>query len=321
MGATPRRLRASQKVVRRGVPPGAEGLEPAEDLAVAVAAEQAQGDDEPDQEPARQPGAVGAVVAGSGEDFFHAGAGDDTFQGAESLASGPGREGVGLLADVDHRSLLTSHGVVANSCWSEAFYLATPLDGIGAGKGLAVPSMIGGTTHPIRRRTAMTPQELLLVVFCLIDDELKALDLGRLRQRGPQPTLADSEVITIEIVGEFWGLDADRDLFRHFRRYHAAEFPALARVHRTTFVRQAANLWRVKQLIQRRLAHWLAGDDPRWLVDSLPIDACQFARATFCRRFAGVADYGYDHLRKRHLLRLPAAPADQPRGGDPGLPG
>jgi hypothetical protein len=145
----------------------------------------------------------------------------------------------------------------------------------------------------------MTPQEFLLVVFCLIDDQLRALDLGRLRRRGFPPKLADSEVITMEIVGEFWGLDADRDLFRHFRSYHTAEFPALAQVSRTSFVRQAANLWRVKHLIQGRLARWLAGDDPRWLVDSLPIDACQFARATFCRRFAGVAGYGYDHLRKR----------------------
>jgi hypothetical protein len=145
----------------------------------------------------------------------------------------------------------------------------------------------------------MTPQEFLLVVFCLIDDQLKALNLGRLRRRGFQPKLADSEVITIEIVGEFWGLDADRELFRHFQSYHTAEFPALARLSRTSFVRHAANLWRVKHLIQDRLARWLTGDDPRWLVDSLPIDACQFARATFCRRFAGTADYGYDHLRKR----------------------
>ena len=145
----------------------------------------------------------------------------------------------------------------------------------------------------------MTPQEFLLVVFCLIDDQLKALDLGRLRRRGPAPTLSDAEVITIEIVGEFWGLDADRELFRHFRAYHVAEFPALADLSRTTFVRQAANLWRVKHLIQSRLAGWLTGDDPRWLVDTLPIDACQFACATFCRRFRGEADSGYDHLRKR----------------------
>src|SRR5262245_28061733 len=147
----------------------------------------------------------------------------------------------------------------------------------------------------------MTPQELLLVVFCTIDDTLAALDLGRLRRRGFPPRLSDSEVITIEVVGEAWGLDADRELFRHSRAYHAAEFPALAAVGRTTFSRQAANLWRVKELIRRRLAGWLAGDDPLWLVDSLPIDACQFARAGFCRRFAGEADYGYDHLRRQRF--------------------
>lgn len=145
----------------------------------------------------------------------------------------------------------------------------------------------------------MTPQELLLEVFCLVDDELQALDLGRLRQRGPTTKLSDSEVITMELVGEFWKLGTDQDLFRHFRRYHTAEFPALAQLDRTTFTRQGANLWHVKQLIQERLARKLCGDDPVWLVDSLPIDACQFARATFCERFAGEADYGYCHLRKR----------------------
>jgi hypothetical protein len=70
-------------------------------------------------------------------------------------------------------------------------------------------------------------------------------------------------------------------------------------VHRTTFARQAASLWRVKQLLQARLADWLAGDDPAWLVDSLPVEACRFARATFCRRFGGQADCGYDHGVKR----------------------
>ena len=56
----------------------------------------------------------------------------------------------------------------------------------------------------------MTPQVLRLVVCCTVDDDLKTLDLGRLRQRGPQPTLSDAEVITIEVVGEAWGFDTDR---------------------------------------------------------------------------------------------------------------
>src|SRR5438045_8963826 len=99
----------------------------------------------------------------------------------------------------------------------------------------------------------MTPQELLLEVFCLVDDELQALNLGRLRQRGPTPTLADSEVITMELVGEFWKLGTDQDLFRHFRRYHQAEFPALPTLDRPTFTRHAANLCHVKRLIQERL--------------------------------------------------------------------
>jgi hypothetical protein len=145
----------------------------------------------------------------------------------------------------------------------------------------------------------MTAEELLLEVFCLVDDELQALGLGRVRQRGPMPALSDAEVITIEVAGEFWKLHTDRDVYRHFRQYHEKEFPALARVHRTTFARQAANLMRIKQLIQERLAQRLAGRDPVWLSDSMPVHACQFARATFCRRFAGVAAYGYDHLIKR----------------------
>src|SRR5262245_35139000 len=131
----------------------------------------------------------------------------------------------------------------------------------------------------------MTAQDLLLQVFCLIDDEMQALGLGRLRRRGPMPTLSDAEVITIEVVGEFWKLSADRDIYRHFRQYHAREFPALPRVHRTTFARQAANLMRYKQLIQERLAQKLAGLDPVWLADSMAVHACQFARATFCERF------------------------------------
>ena len=90
----------------------------------------------------------------------------------------------------------------------------------------------------------MAPQEFLLVVFCLVDDELKAPDLPPPRTRGPRPTLADSEVIAVEIAGEFWGITDDRALYRHFRRYHRAEFPALATVDRSTFVRRAASsIW------------------------------------------------------------------------------
>ena len=74
----------------------------------------------------------------------------------------------------------------------------------------------------------------LVRVFCLIDDWMKGQSL---RQRGPAPTLRDSEVLTIEIVGEFLGIDTDKGLFLHFRRYYSEWFPALWQINRTTFVR------------------------------------------------------------------------------------
>jgi len=56
----------------------------------------------------------------------------------------------------------------------------------------------------------------MITVYCYTDDQLK----GKwLRQRGPQPTLSDVEMIAIEVLGEFLGIDTDEGIFRHFRRH------------------------------------------------------------------------------------------------------
>lgn len=145
----------------------------------------------------------------------------------------------------------------------------------------------------------MRIEDFLLIIYCLVDDEIKALNLGRLRQRGFPPKLSDSEVITLEIVGEFLGRDRDTDIYGFFRQYHLGEFPALAQVERTTFARQAANLWWVKQQLWQRLAGRLTELDWLWLVDSLPLPVCQFARAPWCRRFDCSATYGRDELARQ----------------------
>jgi hypothetical protein len=145
----------------------------------------------------------------------------------------------------------------------------------------------------------MSLADLLLRVFCWVDDALRHLRLEQPRSRGPDPILSDAEVITIEIVGEFLGLSGDARLFWHFRQYHRADFPALARVHRTTFVRQAANLWRVKQALHKELASRLVPDDSCWLADSVPLYACKFSRARYSRLFQGQAAYGYDHAQRQ----------------------
>ena len=137
----------------------------------------------------------------------------------------------------------------------------------------------------------------IVAVFCLVDERLK--DRGPLRQRGPAPKLSDAEVLTIEIVGEFLGIDTDKALHRYFRRHYAEWFPALNEVHRTTFARQAANLWKLKERLWQELLT-LAPHNPAFAIcDSMPLPACLFARAYRCRRFKGEAAFGKDTLIKQ----------------------
>lgn len=58
----------------------------------------------------------------------------------------------------------------------------------------------------------MTTEDLLIVLFCEVDDWVQAHPLPR--RPGPQPTCADSEVLTIALARELLGYDSER----RFRR-------------------------------------------------------------------------------------------------------
>jgi hypothetical protein len=136
----------------------------------------------------------------------------------------------------------------------------------------------------------------IIAVFCLIDDQIKD---RALRARGPAPKLSDAEVLTIEVVGEFLGLDEDKKLFAYFRRHYAHYFPNLRCVHRTTFTRQAANLWKVKERLWQEIVAVVPHEPTFAICDSLPLPACLFARAHRCRRFEGDAAFGKDTLLRQ----------------------
>ena len=160
----------------------------------------------------------------------------------------------------------------------------------------------------------MDLEAFMIAVYCLVDELLVDLhadpDWQRVRTRGPAPVLADAEVVTMEVVGEFLGLDQDAAIYRYFRREHPGLFPALARVHRTTFARQAANLWAVKERLWRALLDRVLHDPALSFVDSIPTPVCRFGRAWGCSRFRGQAAFGRDSGSRatiygfRHHLRV-----------------
>lgn len=142
--------------------------------------------------------------------------------------------------------------------------------------------------------------------------------------------MSDSEVIAIEIVGSYLGLSQGHELVEFFRQHYCHFFPILLWLDRTTFVRQAANLWAVKERLWLLLRDKLIRQNELvGIIDSMPLPVCCFARAPWCVRFRGVARYGEDHADRQTFygfrlhLRLDwpglithafLAPANEPDG-------
>jgi hypothetical protein len=99
-----------------------------------------------------------------------------------------------------------------------------------------------------------------------------------LRGRGFEPKLSGSEVITMEIVWEFLGIDTDTGIWKYFRTPWQGWFLHLGSW--ANFVKQSTNLWAVKPRILQRLSVNLGGfPGPIHIVDGFPLPVCLFARA------------------------------------------
>ncbi|KTD60316.1 transposase (DDE domain) [Legionella santicrucis] len=139
----------------------------------------------------------------------------------------------------------------------------------------------------------MSIEDFIITVYCLVETELKKIiGCTPLRQRGFEPKLSDSEVITMELVGEFMGKDTDTSIWRYFKKHWLDWFPGLG--SRVNYAKQSANLWKIKQEIQAAFAKQMGAlTDPLHIADGLPMPVCHFKRAGFSSVFRGVAAYGY----------------------------
>ena len=139
----------------------------------------------------------------------------------------------------------------------------------------------------------MSLEDFIIAVYCVVDDTLKNLIEGQsLRKRGFQPGLSDSEMITMEVVAEFLGIDTDKGAWEYFVSHWKTWFPMVG--SRANFAKHGANLWQVTQQIQKEVAKQLGGfSDRLHLSDGFPVPVCHFKRAHFSRVFGGDAAYGY----------------------------
>lgn len=142
--------------------------------------------------------------------------------------------------------------------------------------------------------------DFIIAVFLVVCEHYQVIKKQhRLRRSGFAPTLSDGEVITIEICGEYFKLECDKDIFAYFHKHYLHFFPKLT--ERSLFVRQVANLWQVKAAIQKRLVV-VSGqaNDPVQVIDTLPLPVCVLTRAVRDHCFEMEADFGYCAAKDLH---------------------
>jgi Transposase DDE domain len=146
----------------------------------------------------------------------------------------------------------------------------------------------------------MDRDDFIIAVYCLVCEHYQAVCAAlphRLRRGGFAPQLSDEEVITIEVCGEYFKMNSDKDIFAYFHTHYQHFFPRLK--ERTAFVRQAANLWQLNARLQHRLTQVSgAASDSVQVIDTLPLPVCLFTRSCRDRCFVGEADYGYCAAKK-----------------------
>lgn len=144
----------------------------------------------------------------------------------------------------------------------------------------------------------MDRDSFIIQVYCVVVENYKMVkEQYKIRRGGFPPRLSDEEVITMEICGSYFKLHTDKDLFNYFQSHYRHFFPALR--DRPSFVRQAANLWQVKQEIWHLLVSESGqGADSIQVIDTLPLPVCTYTRAIRDRCFKTVADYGHCAAKK-----------------------
>ncbi len=139
----------------------------------------------------------------------------------------------------------------------------------------------------------------IISVYCLVADIMKTIEKSyKLRSRGVPPKLTDAEVITMEICGEFFKINEDSEIYKYFKRHYLDLFPNLP--DRTNFVRQSANLWQVKAMVQMILTELSAQKfDAVQSIDTVPLPVCTFTRGGYRDKcFYDEADFGHCAAKK-----------------------
>lgn len=89
-----------------------------------------------------------------------------------------------------------------------------------------------------------------------------------------KPKLSDLELITLNIVAEYRGIDSEYQLFRDLKGTHLSDL-----IERSVYNKRKRKLFPHIEKIRKTLAQKLSGSEQYFIVDSMPLEVCKNARA------------------------------------------
>ena len=153
--------------------------------------------------------------------------------------------------------------------------------------------------------------DLFTVVFCIVDDWMRdrfqSANMPR-KHRGPRPgEFADSEVLTVQLVGELCQCHRESAWLRQVRASYKHLFPALPSDGR--FSRRAQAVRPLLRDMRRSILFWADADlEPLRLLDSFPMPLCACYRIRqssqpWMQPVSG-AEFGYNSSKKQFYFGL-----------------
>jgi len=137
-------------------------------------------------------------------------------------------------------------------------------------------------------------ETLFTHLFVIVDDSYKKSHFPQKDnlRRGPTPNLSDSEVITLEIMRELKEMASQKRWIKYIKNHWLSLFPRLN--ERSRYHRRVKDLCHIINIIRIKVLALLnSAYETHYLVDSLPIAVCHYARSGRAKAFKGEADFGY----------------------------
>ena len=118
---------------------------------------------------------------------------------------------------------------------------------------------------------------------------------GNIKKVGAKPKFSDLDIITLSLVADSLSINSENLLFSKLRSEYQKDFPLL--IDRSQFNRRRKHLRKIIDLVRQSLVKKLLPAENIFILDSLPIEICKFARAkriNICKENTQTSlEYGY----------------------------